>query len=352
MTTHPREARLTPLTPQECLAYYAARLERVEAALGRTWAIHMGLVALGLYGLWYGWQTLPEAGRDLLGLTLMPQPVSLVLGCLLLYGFVRLGFLISQFLEARRECDALFQRLHPEDVPTKGARRPDVFTCTNFFEPLYRDAGLGLLGRPVEALVILVGGAVVGIGNALTLVLTTWARGSPALGWPSIVLGIVSLTCYALAFFRSPGRMNPALRSVVIIALCCAVSLTMCALSSPPLLGIRTPRWASGAGPATSSDLTARAKQALADIRVAVGQSLELRSASEEASTAGAGADSKRLLGEAEQALARGRDSWAAIEREIGTRALRHEVLSWLCRALGEEEAGLEDLIAEGLRLR
>lgn len=172
-----------------------AKLERVDETLSRLWTIQILLVAFALLMVFKPSSsssiTLKDPADFGLSVELSPRVFAVIIGALLLYTFIRFGFVVGQFLVTRAACD----RVLPKDPESPLAV---LFETTNFFEPGHQVTTFTRRGLATLGFVAVISILVIGLSHFSTIALVFQALGprSPwAFGLNALVV-LVLVGCY------------------------------------------------------------------------------------------------------------------------------------------------------------
>ena len=235
-----REARRERETAEKefLLGLSSERLTRVEHALDRNWTVQLVLAGVGI-ALVFDVGDLPRfLSRYAMQQEYDLRPVAAVLIAVQLYHFMKLGHLLTAFVEARR----LNQDLLDEYLAnsSSGERSKKLGETTSFFEGYYSPDAFGR--GPLRVAYYLTAVVTVSTGQATALFLVLKAYGVNVWSVSVVALSAVAMGILYGGFWRSkrnhPGTTAIAMASalgalLLLLAFCVMLNFSVMIEPSP-----------------------------------------------------------------------------------------------------------------------
>jgi len=185
------------------------RLARVEQGLERNWIVQLVLAGVGL-ALVFNVGDLPKfLSRYVSQENYNLRPVAAILLAILLYYFMKLGHLLTRFIETRKLNDQLLD----DYFGGKKKRSLEALRATeSFFEVFYAP---DTFGRPLVAAYYLISAMTISTGQAAAMYLILKAYGFNFWSVAAVVLAVVIMGLLYAGFWGSK-RKHPGTTRVVI----------------------------------------------------------------------------------------------------------------------------------------
>jgi hypothetical protein len=177
------------------------RLSDVTKALERNWIVHLIIAGIGT-ALVFDIGDLPKflsryVSQDEYDL----KPAATIVLAVLLYQFMKLGHLLTAFVELRHLTDALLRQRFGNHIQTEEFK--PLRETTSYFEGYFSADAFGGRGRPVMTLYYLLSGAVIATSQAAALALIVKAYGINIWSISAIVSAAIIMGMLYWAFWRS-----------------------------------------------------------------------------------------------------------------------------------------------------
>jgi hypothetical protein len=206
------------VTQQEFLIQLnSERLARVGLGLERNWMVQFVLAGVGLV-LVFDIGDLPKVlSHYLIQQEYNPRPVAAILLAILLYYFMKLGRLLSTFIETRKLNDRLLDEYLGERKRDLEALRANE----NFFEFFYAP---DTFDRPMVAAYYLISALTISTGQAAALYLVLKAYGINFWSLAIVSLAVLAMVLLYIGFWGSK-RKHPGTTAMVIA--CCVMTVLL-----------------------------------------------------------------------------------------------------------------------------
>jgi hypothetical protein len=122
----------------EYIALYNSRLEASDERLSRNWTTQIVLVFLSIYSFAEGDRPVIKLAEKFIGFEANTGVLRAIVVTLLLYNFMRFGFLLGTFGNMRLACESLLKNILKDNDGMKNPIVSRLFDTANFFEPLFQ----------------------------------------------------------------------------------------------------------------------------------------------------------------------------------------------------------------------
>ena len=216
-TPNPPNAPGGPQKEEFLIQLNSERLARVEQGLERNWTVQLVLAGVGL-ALVFDIGDLPKfLSRYVSQQEYSLRPVAAILLVILLYYFMRLGHLLTRFIETRK----LHDRLLDEYLGERKRDLEGLRATTSIFEVFYAPHAFA---RPLRAAYYLTSALTISTGQAAVLYLIFKAYGTNPWSVAAVVLALAAMGVCYWGFWRSK-RTHPG--TTPLVAACAVMGVLL-----------------------------------------------------------------------------------------------------------------------------
>lgn len=129
------------VTDDTLLTLFSNKLEKANSALYRNWSFQSILVMISIFYIFGNKESVTSQATRFAGFNINENVLISILALLLLYKFIKFGFIVGQFLIVHDECNNIAKKLkksvHLKNTYSlfSGIDLEMIFETTNFFEP-------------------------------------------------------------------------------------------------------------------------------------------------------------------------------------------------------------------------